>query len=154
MDIYYHTLKESEYPITLEGINSPYDDFGLSFQGDLTSGYFSSDRDGNSDIFYFTLERKITVKNQISGSFTFRNLSGSAPELSVQVYNDEGDFVFEEKTDKNGLFKFDDLDWDSTYTIRIDGIAQDEMTLKLFDANGKTTANYIVSETGAFKYVG
>lgn len=152
MDIYFSAPEPAAFPIKLEGLNSPYDDFGISILPDLSAGFFSSNRGGDDDIYYFTLEKKITVKNQIAGGFTFRTMNGSPSDLSVKLYNDEGEFIYEERTDSKGHFVFNDIVLDSNYTVKLDGFYEDEMTLDFYNADGETQASFILSKEGAFKY--
>lgn len=152
LDIYYSSPEPADYPIKLDGLNSPYDDFGISILPDLSAGYFSSNRTGNDDIYYFTLERKITVKNQLAGTFTFRNLAASASNLTVQLFNEEGEFIYEEKTNEDGYFLFDNIYVDSNFTVKLDGVARDEMALEFYDEGGKPIANFLLNEEGSFKY--
>lgn len=152
MDIYYSSPEPADYPIKLGGINSPSDDFGISILPDLSAGFFSSNRNGNDDIYYFTLEQKITVKNQLAGTFTFRSLKGSASNLTVQIFNDDGEFIYEEKTNEDGYFLFDNIFIDSNFTVRLDGVAEDELTLDFYDEAGKPAASFLLSEEGAFRY--
>lgn len=153
MDIYFNSSEITDYPIKLNGLNSAYDDFGISLLPDLSAGYYTSNRNGSDDIYYFTLERKVTVKNQLSGSFTFRSLSGSPSNLTVMLYDDEGDFILEEKTDENGDFIFDNLDLDSNFTIKLGNLpGNDELTLDFYNADGEQNSSFILDAAGALKY--
>lgn len=152
LDIYYSTPEPTDYPIMLAGLNSPYDDFGVCILPDLSAGYFSSNRGGNDDIYYFTLERKVTIKNQLSGAFTFRSLSANASNLTVQLFNEDGEFMYEQKTDTNGYFIFDNIQVDSNFSVRLAGITPDETTLEFYNADGETQASFLLNEAGAFKY--
>ena len=152
LDIYFSAPAPANFPITIAGLNSSANDFGMSLLPDLSAGYFSSDRNGNDDIFYCTISRNVTMKNQLAGTFTFRNLNTSASDLTVQIFNDEGEFVYEQKTDESGYFIFDNIQIDSNYSVRLDGVAPDEMTLQFYDENGETIADFILNEEGAFKY--
>jgi len=152
LDIYYNSSEFADYPIKLEGLNSAYDDFGISLLPDLSAGYFSSNKNGNDDIYYFTLERKITIKNELSGSFTYRSLAGSVSDLSVQLYNENGEFVYQEKTDNNGYFKFENVELDSNFSVRIGETVDDELALNFFDEKGKLKASFLLNDQGAFRY--
>jgi outer membrane protein OmpA-like peptidoglycan-associated protein len=152
MDIYYSSPEVTDYPIKLDGLNSAYDDFGISILPDLSAGYFTSNRTGNDDIYYFTLERKITVKNQLAGTFTFRSLPGSASNLTVMLYDEDGEFMLEEKTDENGYFIFDNVELDSNFTVKLGNLPGDEMTLDFYNENGEQNSSFILSEAGALKY--
>lgn len=152
LDIYFSAPAPANFPITIAGLNSSANDFGMSLLPDLSAGYFSSDRNGNDDIFYCTISRNVTMKNQLAGTFTFRTLNTSASDLTVQIFNDEGEFVYEQKTDESGYFIFDNIQIDSNYSVRLDGVAPDEMTLQFYDENGETIADFILNEEGSFKY--
>lgn len=152
LDIYYSAPEPATYPIMLDGLNSPYDDFGVTILPDLSAGYFSSNRSGNDDIYYFTLDRKVTVKNQLAGTFTFRSLSANAANLTVQLFNEDGEFVYEEKTDSNGFFLFDNVQIDSNFSVRLAGGAEDGMSLEFYNEDGETQASFILNQAGAFKY--
>ncbi|NOQ73424.1 MAG: OmpA family protein [Crocinitomix sp.] len=152
MDIYYSSPEITDYPIKLDGLNSAYDDFGISILPDLSAGYYTSNRNGNDDIFYFTLERKITVTNQLAGSFTFRSLAGSASNLTVMLYDEDGKFMLEEKTDDNGYFIFDNIQLDSNFTVKLGNLPGEELTLDFYNADGGQNSSFILSEEGALKY--
>lgn len=152
MDIYYSSPEPTDYPIKLDGLNSAYDDFGISILPDLSAGYYTSNRNGNDDIFYFTLERKITVTNQLAGTFTFRSLPGSASNLTVMLYDEDGEFILEEKTDDKGYFIFENVQLDSNFTVKLGNLPGDEMTLDFYNADGEQNSSFILSEDGALKY--
>ncbi|MFT5820305.1 MAG: outer membrane protein OmpA-like peptidoglycan-associated protein [Crocinitomix sp.] len=152
MDIYYNSPERTDYPIKLAGLNSAYDDFGISILPDLSAGYYTSNRNGNDDIFYFTLERKITVTNSLAGSFTFRSLAGSANNLTVILYDEDGEFILEKKTDDNGYFIFENIQLDSNFTVKLGNLPGDELTLDFYNADGEANSSFILSEEGALKY--
>ena len=152
LDIYYSEQSSSKYPIKLEGLNSSFDDFGVTILPDLSAGYFSSNRNGNDDILYFTLEKKITVKNQLSGSFTFKSIKGTVDNLLVQLYDGQGEFIYEQRTDKNGYFLFEDIQLDSNFTVKVNGSRKDDLVLDFYDASGETIATFILDKDGSFKY--
>lgn len=57
LDLYYSTLRNNSWqaPVRMPGpFNSASDDFGLVADGDMTSGYFSSRREGTDNIYAFT----------------------------------------------------------------------------------------------------
>ncbi len=152
MDIYYSAPESAEFPIKLEGLNSSFDDFGVSLLPDLSAGYFSSNRNGNDDIFYFTLERSVTMKNQLSGSFTFKHLLGSPSDITVQIYDEDGEFVYEEKIDENGNFLFDNVNVKKDFSLRFQGVDEDGAIVEFHDAEGNPIANFIVNKDGDFQY--
>lgn len=153
MDIYYSSSEPADYPIKLEGLNSDFDDFGVSLLPDLSAGYFSSNRDGSDDIYYFTIERVLTVKNQLAGRFTFQNLDAkSSDDLAVQIVDESGDFVYEENLNDKGEFVFEDILLDSNFSVRLKGAGEENMVLEFYSEDGNTTANFILDDEGSFRY--
>lgn len=56
MDIYQHSGEETSV-LLASPFNSPADDYAYHASADYSSGYFSSNRNGNDDIFAFELEK-------------------------------------------------------------------------------------------------
>lgn len=56
LDIYKTSWNDRQTPASIlpYPINSPFDDFGVAIDSTLQKGYFSSNRNGNDDIFFFT----------------------------------------------------------------------------------------------------
>ncbi len=154
MDIYYSAPEPADYPIKLQGLNSDYDDFGVSLLPNLSAGYFSSNRNGTDDIFYFTIERVVTVKNQLAGRFTFESLDAAYEDLTIQIVNENGEFVYEETVNHEGEFMFENVLLDSNFSVRLksDGQSTDNMMLEFYNEAGEPTANFILDEEGSFRY--
>ncbi len=74
LDIYSIRLKDvKKVAVNLEEMNSDKDDFGIIY-ADKTSGYFSSNRAGNDDIYYFNRRNKPIFDNcirQIENSYCY-----------------------------------------------------------------------------------
>lgn len=64
LDIYVVALNTGKALVNLEEINSGKDDFGIVYV-DQKSGYFSSNRGGNDDIYYFNRSNRPTFENCI-----------------------------------------------------------------------------------------
>lgn len=157
LDLYFSEHSENDNvwsePVTLgPTINSPQDDFSVVFNPNKESGYFSSSRNGNDDIFYFNQIEKVTLYDEdvIAGKFTYRKLKDGDPGgLEVQMLDDEGNVIYRTTTDKNGEFVFKKLPTDGKYTLRLinDG---EEVELTLY---GKDSDTYLISdENGSFVY--
>lgn len=151
LDIYYSSPEEGLFPLRVEGLNTPHDDFGVSVLSDLSAGYFSSNRTGNDDIYYFTFDRTITVKNQLSGEFKYNSKPGNPAKLTVQLVSDQ-EFVYEEKTNDEGKFKFDDIELDSNFTFQLEGDSTNDLKLDFYDDNGNPLASFLLGEDGAFTF--
>ncbi len=101
-------------------INSPTDDFGIVFS-DNEKGYFSSDRaagTGSDDIYSFTALGKSL---NISGKILQSKSSGNPAQLiDITLVSEDGKITKSSSTDKEGYFKFENLDPDKKYLIQLD----------------------------------
>jgi len=120
-------------------INSPADDFGITFQ-DKDTGYFSSNRPGgigSDDIYSFKWEG-LTEKTAITGVLQYGKLSADNTKIDLLDENDQ--VIQSTTTDKNGNFKFDKLSLDENYLIKIDESDEsklDQAKLYITNSNGE-----------------
>lgn len=102
-------------------LNSATDDFGIVFNDDFTKGYFSSDRaggEGSDDIYSFVaLNKFLTVAGKILLS---KNLADPAKNAEVMLLTEDGKVINVATTDNTGFFKFDKLDPDKKYMVKLD----------------------------------
>jgi outer membrane protein OmpA-like peptidoglycan-associated protein len=102
-------------------LNSFTDDFGIVFSDDINKGYFSSDRTGgvgNDDIYSFAaLNKFLTVAGKILLS---KNLNDPAKNTEVMLLSEDGKVLKITTTDNSGFFKFDNLDPDGKYMVKLD----------------------------------
>ncbi|MBA3706459.1 MAG: PD40 domain-containing protein, partial [Bacteroidetes bacterium] len=102
-------------------LNSSTDDFGIVFSDDNTNGYFSSDRSGgqgSDDIYAFTaLNKFLTVSGKILLS---QNVKDPAKNAKVTLLTEDGSIVNISTTDSTGFFKFENLDPDKKYLVKLD----------------------------------
>lgn len=134
----------------LSGLNSPEDDFGLTILPGMTQGFYSNNSSGQDDIYYFDMEKKVTIRNELAGKFTYRNINGTASNLKVVVLDDDDQILLETATDEDGKFKFNSIDYDGNY--RIEAQSEDEMYLTLYDKDGNEITKLVSDENGAFSY--
>lgn len=151
LDIYWKMLGGEEPGKKLEGINSDNkDDFGIYVFPGMTKGYFSSNRNGNDDLFYFNMTRTVTIRNEMAGEFRYKNLEGLPSNITVQIV-DENDYVlYETKTDDKGKFVFESVDYDKAYSIR--ALTEDELVLNLQNLSGDNATSLIGDEDNVFVY--
>jgi flagellar motor protein MotB len=158
LDLYktVNTSGDWSTPETLgSSINSAADDFGMAFNSNAKSGYFSSNREGgkgNDDIYYFKVIESVTMtSNLIAGQFQYRKLSTDNPAgLEVYLVDDEGQIVMRTTTDESGKFIFRNLPTDSHYTIKL---ADDEdVVLTIFNNDSEKIAFLLSNKNGAFVY--
>ena len=102
-------------------LNSATDDFGIVFaEGDIR-GYFSSDRSGgkgSDDIYSFdALNKFLTVSGKILFS---KNINDAAKDAKVMLLSEDGQVLNITTTDNTGFFKFDKLDPDKRYMVKLD----------------------------------
>jgi peptidoglycan-associated lipoprotein len=84
-------------------INSPADDFGITFQADQEKGFFSSTRNGrDDDIFAFVLP---PLKFNVAGVVKDEKNSQPIAESTVKCIGSDG-ITADTKTDNSGIFKF------------------------------------------------
>lgn len=138
LDLYISTFKNGEWsePVNLgTTINSPADDFGIVFNNDKMSGYFTSNREsglGSDDIYHFDKIETVTVEdNSIAGQFTYKLLKDKNPAgIEVMLLDEDGNLVATTKTEPDGSFNFRNLQSDQRYTIKLSEDSDDiELTL-------------------------
>ncbi|MES2139210.1 MAG: OmpA family protein [Bacteroidota bacterium] len=102
-------------------VNSTADDFGIVFSDDKTTGYFSSDRmggKGSDDIYSFTaLDKLLTISGKIVIS---QNLNNPLKNNDVMLLSEAGQVLNLATTDSKGFFKFEDLDPEKKYMVKLD----------------------------------
>ena len=123
-----YEVENLQYPL-----NSKKDDFGIVFNADNGSGYFSSNRKGqgsNDDIFYFTQKVMLHLK----GSFT--DLATNKPVDSVKVYikNIHTLKVDSVMADSKGNYQYDHLLASQQYKVYVKrpGYAPDSIEVSTF----------------------
>lgn len=133
-------------------LNSFTDDFGIIFSDDINKGYFSSDRSGgpgSDDIYSFTaLNKFLTVAGRVLLS---KNLNDPAKDASIMLLDENGKVVKVSNTDKTGFFKFDNLDPDGRYMVKLDETdAQfaDKKKYYLADESGKIIRVTVINDRG------
>jgi flagellar motor protein MotB len=102
-------------------LNSATDDFGIVFAEGNIRGYFSSDRaggEGSDDIYSFVaLNKFLTVAGKILFS---KNINDPAKDAEVMLLSEDGKVLSIATTDNTGFFKFDKLDPDKRYMLKLD----------------------------------
>ncbi|MDQ6471705.1 OmpA family protein [Flavobacterium sp. LHD-80] len=89
-----------------DGVNTASDDFAYGIQDDTKKGYFSSNRNGNDDIYGFIENRPLDfgVKPLIYG--TLRDFTTGTPieGIAIGVYNSANEKVATGYSDKDGKY--------------------------------------------------
>lgn len=146
-DLKYTEVKNLGLPL-----NSATDDFGIVFNDDNTKGYFSSDRAGGKgadDIYSFTaLNKFLTVSGKILLS---KNLNDPAKNAGVMLMTEDGKVISIATTDNTGFFKFDKLDPDKRYMVKLDETDpqfKDKTKYYLTDEKNKIIRVTVINEKG------
>lgn len=150
LDIYWKILDGTPECTLIEGLYSEHDDFGIYVLPGLRKGYFSSNRNGNDDIFFLNMERRVTVRNEMSGVFSFRQLQGLPANMVVQIVDENNFVIYETKTNDKGEFVFANINYDKSYSIR--AISEEELDLELKNQDGTAAANLLADEKNVFTY--
>lgn len=99
-------------------INSP--DFDAYFVLDATNNeaYFTSNRGQKySDIYSSKIIKKSTLKNKLLGQFNYQGLP--AENVTLKIYDQNGNFIQEVVTDQYGQFNYEKLDPEQSYLIKL-----------------------------------
>ena len=151
LDIYWKMLSQKlDKPKPAIGLNGPTDDFGVFVFPGMTKGFYSSNSEGSDDIFFFTMDKKVTVQNVLAGKFTYRSLDGNPSGLNVMVVNEEDEMIFETTTDDKGEFQFSNIDYDGNYQIKAK--SEDDLYLTIYDKDGNPLTDLVTDEKGSFTY--
>jgi outer membrane protein OmpA-like peptidoglycan-associated protein/tetratricopeptide (TPR) repeat protein len=102
------------------GINDVTDDFGIFFTN-KKEGYFSSDRaggKGSDDIYSFTF----TEKSVVLDGFILTALDTARPagDQKIILVEPDGHKVAEGRTNSKGYFKFENLEAEKKYMVKMD----------------------------------
>jgi outer membrane protein OmpA-like peptidoglycan-associated protein len=102
-------------------VNSQKDDFGLTMNTDLKTGYFSSNRDGgkgDDDIYAYQLIKPFKINYTLSGIVTDKQNNEILAGATVELKDENGNTIATTIADENGHYFFD-LEGDKTYTIAV-----------------------------------
>lgn len=123
LDVFSAVNRDNTYNVKNMGspFNSSTDDFGVLFFNDNSKGYLSSDRPGgkgSDDIYSFTaFNNFIAVTGKILLS---KDVNNPARNINVNLLTANGDIVNVTTTDSIGFFKFENLDPDENYMVKLD----------------------------------
>jgi outer membrane protein OmpA-like peptidoglycan-associated protein/tetratricopeptide (TPR) repeat protein len=89
-----------------DGVNSAYDDFTYGINRETQKGYFSSNRDGNDDLYGFTerspIDFSFNIKPTISGAIKDSITGAPIAGVTIEVYNAEFNKISSYQTDTGG----------------------------------------------------
>ena len=125
-DIYYTSIDQKGFPLMSknigEPVNSKLDDFGFIYKDSIDIGYFSSNRKGiwgsKSDEIYKVRRSNcnVYITGVVKDEVTNKPLSNAV----LRLIDDKGIVVSEKKTDKDGVYRFDDaVNCSDNYDIEV-----------------------------------
>jgi len=125
-DIYYTSIDQKGFPLMSknigEPVNSKLDDFGFIYKDSIDIGYFSSNRKGiwgsKSDEIYKVRRSNcnVYITGVVKDEVTNKPLSNAV----LRLIDDKGIVVSEKKTDKDGIYRFDDaVNCSDNYDIEV-----------------------------------
>lgn len=152
----FSTFKVGDKYAEVKNMGSPFnsstDDFGILFSDDNNSGYLSSDRPGgkgSDDIYSFlALNKFIAVTGKILLS---KDINDPAKNIQVNLLTADGTIVNVTTTDTSGFFRFENLDPDVNYMVKLN---EDDPNLKknnnyyLADQTGKIIRITVINDKG------
>ena len=125
LDVYQSNYRYGEFDIAMnlgEPINSRRDDFSFIIDEVKKSGYFASNRPGgkgSDDIYSFTnMVEPAPVAGIISGKVIDFETGEILVGAEISLVNDQNQVIRKEVSDLEGVFRFEDLDRYSSFTIR------------------------------------
>lgn len=123
LDVYYTTLTNGlwDAPVLLpEPINSRDDDFALVAEADMQSGYFSSNRRREDDIYKFTstIIRKTSCDTLIENNYCYRFLEENALKYDTMPFR--FDWTFSDGTKDTGRIVVHCFKSVGVYTVQLD----------------------------------
>lgn len=132
LDIFMSLLKKDFYiRVSSVGypVNSEEDDFAYS-PGEGNKGYFSTNRDGNDDIYSFVQVVPFRFVPLLAGSLTIEEMSSKAG-IKVDVMDQAGNTVLQSQlTDDKGNYAFD-LEEEKQYLVRYSMEGYDAVEVKV-----------------------
>ncbi|MCV9934635.1 OmpA family protein [Flavobacterium sp. LS1R47] len=91
-----------------DGVNSAYDDFTYGINRETQKGYFSSNRDGNDDLYGFTerspVDFSFNIKPTISGAIKDSITGAPIAGVTIEVFDAEFDKISSYQTDTEGKY--------------------------------------------------
>ena len=125
LDVYQSNYRYGEFDIAVnlgEPINSRRDDFSFIIDEIKKSGYFASNRPGgkgSDDIYSFTnMVEPAPVAGIISGKVFDLETGEILVGAEISLVNDQNQVIRKEVSDLEGVFRFEDLDRYSSFTIQ------------------------------------
>ena len=125
LDVYQSNYRYGEFDLAVnlgEPINSRRDDFSFIIDEEKKSGYFASNRPGgkgSDDIYSFTnMVEPAPIAGVISGRVIDQETGEILIGAEISLVNDQNRIIRKEVSNEEGVFRFEDLDRYSSFTIQ------------------------------------
>ncbi len=103
-------------------INSPFDDFAIVMNNEMTNGYFTSNKPGgkgDDDIYSFDLSIKKIELIAIKGTIVDEETKQLLSNAELNLFDDEKVLIATIQSDANGAYLFNNLKPNTTYSISV-----------------------------------
>ncbi len=152
LDVFWMQLdgNEEQEAQPLDGLNTDQDEFGFFSFDEMNKGYFSSNRNGQDDLFFHEMKKTTIIRNEMAGQFQFKSIDGIPKGIRVQILGEDDFVLYETETDEKGNFTFKSIDYDGNYSLK--ALSEEELELFLLNKNGENTASYQSNERNIFTY--
>lgn len=103
-------------------INSPFDDFAIVMNSEMTNGYFTSNKPGgkgDDDIYSFDLSIKKIELIAIKGTIVDEETKQLLSNAELNLFDDEKVLIAAIQSDANGAYLFNNLKPNTTYSISV-----------------------------------
>ena len=113
LDVFESKQEKGVYqtPVNLGApVNGSSDDFAFIINQERTHGFFSSNRkggEGDDDIYSFSIYK---CKEDVKGVITDSRTGAPIQNAVVQLMNEKGETILEQKTGKSGTYLFEKMD--------------------------------------------
>ena len=125
LDVYQSNYRYGQFDLAVNlgaPINSRRDDFSFIIDEEKKSGYFASNRPGgkgSDDIYSFTeMEEPPAIAGVISGKVIDQETGEILVGAEISLLNDQNQVIRKEVSNQEGVFRFEDLDRYSNFTLQ------------------------------------
>ena len=125
LDVYQSNYRYGQFDLAVNlgaPINSRRDDFSFIIDEEKKSGYFASNRPGgkgSDDIYSFTqMEEPPAIAGVISGKVIDKETGEILIGAEISLLNDQNQVIRKEVSNQEGVFRFEDLDRFSSFTLQ------------------------------------
>lgn len=131
--------------------NSEDDDFLLLYRNE-DSGYFTSNRGGNDDVYYFSRHTDAMAEKRFG---LFECQGTPVRNAKIMITNEQGEIVYKTRTDARGRFEIRGVGEGEKYALKLDSSSpeiDDCAVLFLTDKDGNKKQRVEQNEDGFFVF--